>query len=89
MKKQSCNEHKKPHHDRKREGRGPKVEGKTVRGMKKKTQQGGGETPSTKGNIEARGRNKINTIQEKKNSLELKGSLHPKKVCETLEKKTA
>jgi hypothetical protein len=26
MKKQSCNKHNKPHHDRKREGGGPKVE---------------------------------------------------------------
>jgi len=79
MKKQSYNEHKKPHHDRKREGGGPKVEGKTVRGMKKKTQQGRGKTPSTKGNIEARGGNKINTIQEKKKQPRIKRQFAPKK----------
>jgi hypothetical protein len=34
--------------------------------MKKRSQQGGGKTPSTKGNIEVGRGDKINTIQEKK-----------------------
>jgi hypothetical protein len=48
MKKQSCNEHKKPHHDCKREGGGPKVEGKIIKGMKKKNPTRGGESPLNK-----------------------------------------
>jgi hypothetical protein len=45
MKKQSCNVCKKPHHDHKRERGGLKVEGKIIRGMKKKEPNKEGAKP--------------------------------------------